>query len=174
MLIARLSLKAPVKCLPACLPWLHGFLLRTLLTWSSFLAEVSLLWQLLWVPWLPWDEGEGGVQRAMETLRKVGAAAILKELKVPRVGGKWVSGPSASESGADTGRADIQENKSISLRLRWRLGKGNGTPLQYSCLENLMDRGAWWASIYGVAQSWTQLKRLSSSSHWRLPWWFSG
>ena len=42
--------------------------------------------------------------------------------------------------------------------------EGNGTPLQYSCLENTMDRGAWWAAIYGVAQSWTWLKRLSSSS----------
>ena len=33
--------------------------------------------------------------------------------------------------------------------------EGNGTPLQYSCLENPMDKGAWWASVYGVAQSWT-------------------
>ena len=43
-------------------------------------------------------------------------------------------------------------------------GEGNGTPFQCSCLENPRDRGAWWAAIYGVAQSWTQLKRLSSSS----------
>ena len=42
-------------------------------------------------------------------------------------------------------------------------GEGNGTPLQYSCLENPMDGGAWWAAVYGVAQSRTQLKRLSSS-----------
>ena len=44
------------------------------------------------------------------------------------------------------------------------IGGGNSNPLQYSCLENPMDGGAWWAAIYGVAQSWTQLKRLSSSS----------
>ena len=44
------------------------------------------------------------------------------------------------------------------------IGEGNGTPLQYSCLENPRDRGPWWAAIYGVAQSQTQLKRLSSSS----------
>ena len=37
------------------------------------------------------------------------------------------------------------------------LGEGNGTPLQYSCLENPMDGGAWWAAVYGVAQSWTRL-----------------
>ena len=43
-------------------------------------------------------------------------------------------------------------------------GEDNGTPLQYSCLENPMDGGAWWAAVYGVAQSWTRLKRLSSSS----------
>ena len=43
-------------------------------------------------------------------------------------------------------------------------GEGNGTPLQYSCLENPMDGGAWWAAVYVVAQSWTRLKRLSSSS----------
>ena len=42
-------------------------------------------------------------------------------------------------------------------------GEGNGTPLQCSCLENPRDGGAWWAAIYGVAQSWTRLKRLSSS-----------
>ena len=44
------------------------------------------------------------------------------------------------------------------------LGEGNGNPLQYSCLENPRDGGAWWASVYGVAQSRTRLKRLSSSS----------
>ena len=44
------------------------------------------------------------------------------------------------------------------------IGEGNGNPLQCSCLENLRDRGAWWAAVYGVAQSWTQLKRLSSNS----------
>ena len=43
-------------------------------------------------------------------------------------------------------------------------GEGNGNPLQYSCLENHMDRGAWWAIVHGVAKSQTQLKRLSSSS----------
>ena len=46
------------------------------------------------------------------------------------------------------------------------IGKG---PLQYSCLENPRDRGAWWAAIYGVTQSWTRLKRLSSSSSVLIP-----
>ena len=47
-------------------------------------------------------------------------------------------------------------------------GDGNGNPLQCSCLQNPRDGGAWWAPIYGVTQSRTRLKRLSSSSssHW--------
>ena len=40
-------------------------------------------------------------------------------------------------------------------------GGGSGYPLQYSFPENLMDRGAWWATVHGVAKSWTRLKRLS-------------
>ena len=36
-------------------------------------------------------------------------------------------------------------------------GEGNGNPLQNSCLENPMDRGAWWATVHGVAKGWTQL-----------------
>ena len=44
------------------------------------------------------------------------------------------------------------------------IGEGNGSPLQYSCLENPMDGGAWWAAIYGVTQSRTGLRLFSSSS----------
>ena len=44
------------------------------------------------------------------------------------------------------------------------IGEGNGNPLQCSSLENPRDGGAWWAAVYGVAQSRTRLKRLSSSS----------
>ena len=43
-------------------------------------------------------------------------------------------------------------------------GGGHGNPLKYSCLENPMDKGAWWAAIYGVTQNRTRLKWLSSSS----------
>ena len=65
-------------------------------------------------------------------------------------------------------------------------GEGNGNPLQCSYLENPRDGGAWQAALYGVAQSWTQLKRFSSSSldiisekamaphsnslAWKIPW----
>ena len=77
---------------------------------------------------------------------------------------------SLNSSSMDTG---------ISVPLRWGsdaterlhfhfslscVGEGNGNPLQCSCLENPRDRGAWWAAVYGVAQSRTRLKWLSSSS----------
>ena len=42
-------------------------------------------------------------------------------------------------------------------------GEGNGTPLQYSCLENPMDGGAWWASVHGVTKSWTRLSDITHS-----------
>ena len=44
------------------------------------------------------------------------------------------------------------------------LHQGNGNPLQYSCLENPRDKGAWWAAVYGVAQSRTRLKRLAAAA----------
>ena len=45
------------------------------------------------------------------------------------------------------------------------IGEGNGNPLQCFCLENPRDKGAWWAAVYGVAQSRTRLEQLSSSSN---------
>ena len=50
------------------------------------------------------------------------------------------------------------------------IGEGNGNPLQCSCLENPRDGGAWWAAISGVAQNWTRLKQLSSSSKRTVRW----
>ena len=44
-------------------------------------------------------------------------------------------------------------------------GEGNGTPLQYACLENPMDRGVWWAAVHGVAKSWTRLSDLTFTFH---------
>ena len=55
--------------------------------------------------------------------------------------------------------SDTTERLSLSC-----IGEGNGNPFQCSCLETPRDRGAWWAAVYGVAQSRTRLKRLSSSS----------
>ena len=44
-------------------------------------------------------------------------------------------------------------------------GEGNGTPLQYPCLENPMDGGAWWATVHGVTKSWTQLSDVTFTFH---------
>ena len=46
-----------------------------------------------------------------------------------------------------------------------RIGEGNGTPLQYFCLENPMDGGAWWAAVHGVAKSWTRLSDFTFTFH---------
>ena len=51
------------------------------------------------------------------------------------------------------------------------IGEGNGTPLQYSCLENPMDGGAWWAAVHGVEKSWTRLSNFTFTfMHWRRKW----
>ena len=63
------------------------------------------------------------------------------------------------------GREDLDTTEQLHFHFSLScIGEGNGNPLHSSCLENPRDRGAWWAAIYGVAQSRTRLKRLSSSS----------
>ena len=68
----------------------------------------------------------------------------------------------------------LQSMESRRVRHNWatslsHIGEGNGNPLQCSCLENPRVGGAWWAAVYGVAQSWTRLKGLSSSSRGQEP-----
>ena len=63
----------------------------------------------------------------------------------------------------------LQSMRSLRVGHNWatslsRIREGNGNPLQCSCLENPRAGGAWWAAVYGVAQSRTRLKQLSSSS----------
>ena len=50
------------------------------------------------------------------------------------------------------------DSRAYLANARGGAGEGNGTPLQYSCLENPMDGGAWWAAVHGVAKSRTRLK----------------
>ena len=64
-----------------------------------------------------------------------------------------------------------QSLKASILRRSVFLGEGNGTPLQYSCLENPMGRGAWWAAVHGVTRSPTWLSDLTFTfMHWRRKW----
>ena len=54
---------------------------------------------------------------------------------------------------------------SLCCMVEINTGEGNGTPLQYSCLENPMDRGAWWAAVHGVAKSRTRLSDFTFTFH---------
>ena len=74
-------------------------------------------------------------------------------LENPMDGGAWW----AAVHGVATGRLHFHFSLSC-------IGEGHGNPLQCSCLENPRDGRTWWAAVSGVAKSWTQLKRLSSSS----------
>ena len=69
----------------------------------------------------------------------------------------WMEEPSSLQS---MGSLRVRHNWATSLSC---IGEGNGNPLQCSCLENPRDGGAWWAAVYGVAQSRTWLKWLSSN-----------
>ena len=59
-------------------------------------------------------------------------------------------------------QARVQEEKTVSSS---HIREGDGTPLQYSCLENPMDGGAWWAAVHGVAKSQTQLSDFTFTFH---------
>ena len=61
----------------------------------------------------------------------------------------------------------------FNMLSRLIIGEGNGTPLQYSCLENPMDGGAWWAAVHRVAKIWTLLSDFTFTftfMHWRRKW----
>ena len=75
--------------------------------------------------------------------------------------------PWTEEPGGLQSMGSLELDKTKRLHFHFSLsciGEGNGNPLQCSCLENPRDGEAWWAAVYGVAQSWTQPKRRSSSS----------
>ena len=74
----------------------------------------------------------------------------------------WMEEPGRLQSMGSLG-LDTTEGLHFHFSLSC-IGEGNGNPLQCSCLENPRNAGAWWAAVYGVAQSRTRLKRLSSSS----------
>ena len=72
----------------------------------------------------------------------------------------WTEEPGGLQS---MGSRRVRHDWATSLSLSC-IGEGHGNPLQCSCLENPRDGGAWWAAVYGVAESRTRLKRVSSSS----------
>ena len=74
----------------------------------------------------------------------------------------WIAEPGRLQS-IGSQESDTTERLHFHFSLSC-IGEGNGHPLQCSCLENPRDGGVWWATVYGVAQSQTRLKWLSSSS----------
>ena len=66
--------------------------------------------------------------------------------------GWWLSGKESATNAADGGLIPASGRSP---------GEGNGNPLQYSCLGNRTDRGAWWTTVHGVAQSWTRLSHFT-------------
>ena len=67
-------------------------------------------------------------------------------------------------------KAGVTGNAGLIPEVRRSSGGGNGNPLQYSCLENPMDREAWRATVHGVTKNWTRLKQLSMHTHISSRW----
>ena len=122
----------------------------------------------------PWTEEPGRLQ-SMGPLRvRHNRATSLSLFTLMLWRRKWQPTP-VFLSGKSQGRRSLvgcrlwgHTESDTTERLPFRfslscIGEGNGNPLQCSCLENPRDGGAWWAALYGVAQSQTRLKRLSSS-----------
>ena len=114
--------------------------LVTLWSWANYLTSVSPCFQQgkwAWIAMAPHSSTFGW--------------------KIP-----WMEEPGRLQS-----MGSLESDTSERLHFHFSLsciGAGNGSPLQCSCLENPRDGEAWWAAVYGVAQSRTRLKRLSSSS----------
>ena len=86
---------------------------------------------------------------------------IRKDIRPPW----WVSGKESACQGRRYGFIPV---------LGWSPGEGNGNPLQYSCLRNLMDRGAWWATVHGTTKSWIWSRdgtHVRRTRNWALGFW---
>ena len=109
-----------------------------------FLCLISSLWFQLWI---------SALEKAMAPHSSTLA------WKIP-----WMEEPGGLQS---MGSLRVDTTERLHFHFHFSLsciGEGNGNRLQCSCLENPRDGGAWWAAVYGVAQSRTRLKQLSSSS----------
>ena len=91
-------------------------------------------------------KGEGKLQKC----RKANYGEKTKRIRIVWLNESW----------------EVKEEGSMIWRIVGVLAReGNGTPLQYSCLENPMDGGAWWAAVHGVAKSWTRLSDFTFTFH---------
>ena len=117
-----------------------------------------------------------GRQAFLSSGRKEARSAL--ESRRVSLGAHWVDSRESSllrrlERCRKIGLQDQVQKPLLPLSTVFRLGlycgEGNGTPLQYSCLENPMDRGAWWAAVQGVTKSRTRLSDFTFT-HWRRKW----
>ena len=114
-------------------------------SWEWFFLKYSC-WSFSCNLWL--RDGEGN-----------GTPLQYSCLENPMDGGRSMAGCSS------WGREESETTERLHFHfLLSCIGEGNGNPLQCSCLENPRDRAAWWAAVYGIAQSRTRLKWLSSSN----------
>ena len=127
------------------LQWNYNFYLKRLMWWLKHVTYAVIHSPVLW--------------RALSFVwrRQWHPTPVL----LPGKSHGWRSLVGCSPRGLE--ESDMTERLQFHFSLSC-IGEGNGNPLQCSCLENPRDGGAWWAAIYGAAQSQTRLKRLSSNS----------
>ena len=110
----------------------------------------------------------------LDAPRHVGSSWLRDGTRVQLAGRFFTTEPPGkshifSQSTSQEGRTNGQKNSNTktlkSLTHAVCCGEGNGTPLQYSCLENPMDGGAWWAAVHGVAKSRTRLSDFTFIFH---------
>ena len=80
----------------------------------------------------------------------------------PKPYSMWASQVALVVKNPPANAGDVRDSSSVPESRR--SGGGHGNPLQYSCPENPMDRGAWWAAVHGVTKSWTQLSDYTFTS----------
>ena len=127
-----------------------------------------------------------GSQRKQGNSRKISTSASLTTLKALPM---WVKTNCKILKQMGTAGhltcllRNLYAGQEVAQSQTFVIGEGNGTPLQYSCLENPMDRGAWWAAVHGVAKTQTRLSNCTftfnfpalekematHSSAWRIP-----
>ena len=114
------------------------------------------------------ESGLPGAISFLNTANQVLQGLKLKNLRAPLWGKAGSGGSEIKASACHVGDlGSIPGSRSSS-------GEGNGNPLQYSCLENPMDGGAWWATVHGVTKSWTRLSdwtELNWTRDWNPSFW---
>ena len=137
----------------------------------------TLFWQPLC---LPKASGKGdlciilgtfeGFLKELQNQKKVLAISSNTRKTQTRVhsGTKYTSQVAPVVKNPPVHAGDIRDADSVP-GLGRSLGEANGYPLQYSCLENLMDTGAWWAIVHGVTKSWTRLSNLARTQRDQTP-----